>query len=186
MLTTAIGASAPSFGLRYFGSIGRLFSISCSEPAKRWQLVGLGPVLDGDEGLERRLVVEPVVFVDLVGPDGRLDASRRAPSSSRRCRSNRSTRTRRRGIRGTPSASAARRRAAARRCCAAIGQLALVLRAVRDGMKPAVGTAPNRREEAGRLRLLRSAKRIDPLLHFRLGRAFGIEVGRGQFRTRRE
>ena len=33
VLTTAIGASAPSLGLRYFGSIGRLFSISCSEPA---------------------------------------------------------------------------------------------------------------------------------------------------------
>src|SRR5438445_6586581 len=29
-LTTRIGASAPSLGLRNFGSIGRLFSISCS------------------------------------------------------------------------------------------------------------------------------------------------------------
>ena len=28
-LTTRIGAKAPSFGLRYFGSIGRLFSSSC-------------------------------------------------------------------------------------------------------------------------------------------------------------
>ncbi len=32
-LTTRIGAAAPSFGLRSFASIGRLFSISCSSPA---------------------------------------------------------------------------------------------------------------------------------------------------------
>ena len=36
VLTTAIGARAPSFGLRYFGSIGRLFSMSCSAPANFW------------------------------------------------------------------------------------------------------------------------------------------------------
>jgi hypothetical protein len=35
VFTTRIGASAPSFGLRYFGSIGRLFSMSCSSPEKR-------------------------------------------------------------------------------------------------------------------------------------------------------
>ena len=35
VLTTRIGASAPSFGLRYFGSIGRLFSISCSSAPNR-------------------------------------------------------------------------------------------------------------------------------------------------------
>ena len=37
------------------------------------QLGGLGLVLDRDEGLERRLVVEPLVLVDLVGPDRRFD-----------------------------------------------------------------------------------------------------------------
>ncbi len=35
VLTTRIGASAPSFGLRNFGSIGRLFSISWSSDPKR-------------------------------------------------------------------------------------------------------------------------------------------------------
>ena len=33
VLTTAMGARVPSRWLRYFGSIGRLFSISCSDPA---------------------------------------------------------------------------------------------------------------------------------------------------------
>ena len=33
-LTTRIGASAPSFGLRSVGSIGRVFSMSCSSAPK--------------------------------------------------------------------------------------------------------------------------------------------------------
>ena len=38
------------------------------------QLLRLGIVAERDEGLERRLVVEPLVFVGLVRTDGRLDA----------------------------------------------------------------------------------------------------------------
>jgi hypothetical protein len=59
-------------------------------------------------------------------------------------------------------------------------QLALILRAVRHGDEAAVGTAADRREEAGRLRLLGSAERANPLLHFGLGRALGIVVRRRQ------
>ena len=36
--TTLMGAKAPIFGLRYFGSIGRLFSISCSREEKNFTL----------------------------------------------------------------------------------------------------------------------------------------------------
>ena len=53
------------------------------------QLLRLGVVTQRDERLERRLVVEPLVLVDLVRADGRLDAWRRAPSRRRRCRSSR-------------------------------------------------------------------------------------------------
>ena len=74
-LTTTIGASAPSFGLRYFGSIGRWFSMSCSSPAKLLQLRGLRLVPHRDVRLERGLVVEQLVLVDLVRADGRLDGA---------------------------------------------------------------------------------------------------------------
>ena len=57
--------------------------------AERLQLLRLGLVADGDERLERRLEVEPLVLVDLVRADGRLDRARRAPSTRRRSRSSR-------------------------------------------------------------------------------------------------
>ena len=60
------------------------------------QLRGLRLVAHRDVGLERGLVVEELVLVDLVRPDGRLDARLSAPSTRRRCRSSRSRETRRR------------------------------------------------------------------------------------------
>ena len=71
--TTTIGERAPIFGLRYFGSIGRWFSMSWSWPenfssfalsASSWTVM---------KDFETGLVVEPFVFVNLVGPDRRLD-----------------------------------------------------------------------------------------------------------------
>ena len=73
MSMTRMGASAPSFGLRSAGSMGRWFSMSCSSAPKRRELRRVGVVAQADEGLEGRLVVEPPVLVDLVGPDGGLD-----------------------------------------------------------------------------------------------------------------
>src|SRR5258707_28374 len=37
------------------------------------QLLRLGVIAHGDEGLESRLVAEPLILVGLVGSDGRLD-----------------------------------------------------------------------------------------------------------------
>ena len=55
------------------GSIGRLFSISCRWAENSASLCGLLVVPQGDEGLERRLIIEELVHVDLVRTDGRLD-----------------------------------------------------------------------------------------------------------------
>ena len=72
-LTTRIGASSPSLALRYFGSIGSAFSSACRCFENVCSFARLGIVAQRDEGFERRLVVEPLVLVDLVRPDGRLD-----------------------------------------------------------------------------------------------------------------
>ena len=47
--------------------------MSCSSPPNLLQLRALDFVANGDEGLERRFGVEPLVLVHLVGPDRRLD-----------------------------------------------------------------------------------------------------------------
>ena len=47
----------------------------CSSPPNRCQLLALRLVANRDERLERRLVVEELVLVDLVRPDGRLDGA---------------------------------------------------------------------------------------------------------------
>ena len=73
-LTTRMGDSPPSFGLRIFASMGRCVLETLQLAAELGQLLRLGVIAQGDEGLEGGLVVEPVVLVDLVGPDGRLDA----------------------------------------------------------------------------------------------------------------
>ena len=66
-LTTRMGASAPSFGLRY-----RVDGQRVLEPlqvgAESGELLRLRIVAHGDEGLERGLVAEPVVLVVSYGP----------------------------------------------------------------------------------------------------------------------
>ena len=66
-----MGADAPSLGLRYLGSIGRLFSISCRCEAKIRRSVSF--VADGDVGFEAGLVAEHLVVVGLVGADGDVE-----------------------------------------------------------------------------------------------------------------
>ena len=68
-----MGASAPSFGLRSVGIDRQVVLDVLQLGGEARQLLGLGVVAHGDEGLERGLGVEPLVFVDLVGADGRLD-----------------------------------------------------------------------------------------------------------------
>ena len=83
------------------------------------QLLRFGVVTQRDERLERRLVVEPLVFVD--SRTGRWSARcwRRAPSRRRRCRSSRCSAAPRRASRDSSSASAACVSAAASRSSAA-------------------------------------------------------------------
>ena len=117
----------------------------------------LDVVAQRDEGLEGRLVVEPLVLVDLVRPDGRLDArvefhpgdvgfvvvvaqERSGPRLEKPLQ--RGLRRQRRGL------------AQQSRC---LPQFALVLEAVRHQLKrrrAAGRSAPDRREEAPRLGLL--------------------------------
>ena len=47
--------------------------MSCSSPANRCSFALSDSSRSGDEGLERRLVVEPLVLVDLVRTDRRFD-----------------------------------------------------------------------------------------------------------------
>ena len=72
-LTTRIGASAPSFGLRYFGIDGQRVLEPLQLGAEHAELLRLGVVAQRDERFERRLVAEPLVFVGLVRADRRLD-----------------------------------------------------------------------------------------------------------------
>ena len=72
-LTTRMGASAPSFGLRMRGIDGQVVLQLLQLAGEARQLRRLRLVAHGDEGLEGRLVVEPLVLVDLVGADGGLD-----------------------------------------------------------------------------------------------------------------
>ena len=75
-LTTRMGASAPSCGLRYFGIDRQGVLELLQVRGERLQLFRFGFVADGDERFERRLEVEPLVLVDLVGPMvGSIDAS---------------------------------------------------------------------------------------------------------------
>ena len=106
-LTTRIGASAPSFGLRYFGSIGSAFSSPCSSAPNDRQLLRLGVVAQRDERFERGLVAEPLVLVGLVRADRRLD--RRIELHPRHVAREVVVREERlaRAARGTSSASAA-------------------------------------------------------------------------------
>ena len=142
------------------------------------QLGRLRLVAHGDEGLEGGLGVEPLVLVDLVGPEGRLDAGvelhpghvrvvvvvreegLRAPGQER-------LQGGLRGQRGRLAQEVRRPR-----------QLALVLEAVGHGRERAVRPAADGGEEPARGGLIRLPQRLHPGLDLVLGRARGIEVGR--------
>ena len=178
VFTTAIGASAPSAGLRYLGSIGRWFSISCRAPANCCSFADSGGVLDRDERLEGRLVVEPLVLVDLVRADGRLDRGVELHPldvavvvvvRQERGRASQQVGLQRglRGeLRGRVQVTRGHR------------QFALVLDVVGHGDQLAGSAAPDRREEAGG-RLARAGGAAWPAtFDLRLRGVRGIVVGR--------
>ena len=72
-MTTRIGESAPSFGLRKAGSIGQAVLQALELAGEFRQLAGLGVVSQRDEGFERGLGGKPRILVDLVRADGRFD-----------------------------------------------------------------------------------------------------------------
>ena len=100
-LTTTMGASAPSFGLRCFRIDGQVVLDVLQFAREPLELRAFRLVSHGDVGLERRLEVEQLVLVDLVRTDGRFDRALAAPSTRRRSRSSRSRGTRRRAWSGS-------------------------------------------------------------------------------------
>ena len=145
---------------------------------KLLQLGRFGLVLDGDEGLERGLVVEPLVLVNLVGPDRQLDGrvelhplhvavvvvvrQKRRRARVEECLERRL----RRGRRRSPQVPGRH------------GEFALVLDAVGHGHQLPVGAAPDGGEKArGRL-TRRAGQRAQPPLHVCLRGIRGIEIRR--------
>ncbi len=175
-----MGASAPSAGLRYFGSIGRALSSDCRCAENDWSLLRLRFVAHRDEGLECRLEVEPLVFVHLVRADRRFDGgvelhpgdvARVVVVGEEAVRPGRQELLQRR-LRGQLGGFAKQRRGERK--------LSLILHAVGDGGE-AGRRAADRREEAGRAGLLLAGQRVDPALDLLLGGARGIEVGPVRF-----
>ena len=73
VLTTAIGASAPSLRIAVLRIDRQVVLDVLQRAGELLELRRFGLILDGNERFERGLVVEPLVFVDLVRPDRRLD-----------------------------------------------------------------------------------------------------------------
>ncbi len=120
-------------------------------------------VEDRDVRLERRLVVEELVLVDLVRANRRLDRCLSAPSRRRRCRSSRSTGTHpRASSRKALSVGSVASAAASRRSARGADQLVLILEAVRHGGQPAGRRATDRREESGRPGAVGVRQRLNP------------------------
>ena len=182
-----MGASAPSCGLRYFGIDRQRVLELLQMGGERLQLLRLGFVANRDERFERRLGVEPLVLVDLVRADGRLDRRRRAPSTRRRWRSSRSMRNASaRAVRNFFSVGCAVSSAASRSSAAARAELALVLDAVGNRATNPPGR-PLRRmvvkkpvARAFASPVSASSQRLDVLLR----RAGRIEVARFGLRRR--
>ena len=175
-MTTVSGARPASFGIAIL-RIDRQHVLDALQlAAEPRQLVRLDVVAKGDERLERRLVVEEFVLVDLVRSDGRLDRALELHPrdvavvvivGQKRLRALREKRLQ--GRLGRQVGGLTQQ-------CGRVRQLVLILEAVRDEGELTVRRAPDDREEAGRPSTLRFGKRLDPLLDLRLGRADRIEI----------
>ena len=144
--------------------------------AELLQLRALPFVTDGDIGFERRFVVEPFVFVHLVGSDRRLDRAFQfhprdvavvVVVGQESVGAFGEKRLERR-LAGEP------RRLAQKRCGAR--ELALILEAVGHEAVAAGGGAADDGEETGRARAVGFGQRLNPALEVRLRRVNRIEV----------
>ena len=151
--------------------------------AEALELRRLVAVGERDERFERRLEVEPLVLVDLVGPDGRLDG--RVELHPRDVA--RVVIVADEGVGALLQERLQGRLLGQLRGFAQqarhFGELALVLQRVRHRRQLALRRATNGREETGRGRALFALQRFHPGVDFLARRARGIEVTARRFRS---